>query len=262
MTGNLYGLPPSLLAAKDGNVVRLTLNRPDAANAVDGELHEALADVWTRIAADDDVRAVILTGAGRAFCAGGDATLLRDIREDPHIRRASLAEGARIVREMVAFPLPVIAAVNGAAIGLGCSLAVLCDIVLLSDRARLADPHVAVGVVAADGGAAVWPVLTSMVRAKEYLFTGDRIAPEEAVSLGLATRVVPADDLLATATALAQRLADLPRQALQDTKRAINMHLERAITGILEFGFAAESTSFTSPEHHEIMRDLFGESAG
>jgi enoyl-CoA hydratase len=161
---------------------------------------------------------------------------------------------------MIRFPLPVIAAVNGPAVGLGCSLALSCDLVLLSDQAHLADPHLAIGLVPGDGGVALWPLFTSMLRVKEFLFTGDRIGPEQAVALGLANRVVPAADLMAEALKLAQRLARLPARALRDTKRALNAHIERAVTGPLEIALQTELASMASPEHAERVRKLIAKS--
>ena len=132
---------------------------------------------------------VILTGAGRAFSAGGDLDWITSFLDDPVARDESLREGAQIIEELLRFPLPVIAAVNGPAVGLGCSLAVLCDIVLISERAPTWPTRTSrVGLVAGDGGAAFWPLLTPILRSREYLYTGDRIPAATAVELGLATR--------------------------------------------------------------------------
>src|SRR5579885_772596 len=193
------------------------MNRPDRMNAVNAALHQSLAEVWSTLAADQEVRVVILTGAGDAFSAGGDMEFLERVASDEEFRYATMAEARRIVTEMMSFPKPIVAAVNGPAVGLGCSLAVLSDIVLMSDQAFYADPHVSLGVVAADGGALAWPLMMSLLRAKEYLFTGERIVPALAVELGLANRVVAAADLHAEANALAERLAAQPQRALRDT---------------------------------------------
>ena len=150
---------------------------------------------------------------------------------------------------MLRFPLPVIAAVNGAAVGLGCSLAVLCDIVLISETAYLADPHVSVGLVAGDGGAAFWPLLTPILRSREYLYTGDRIPAATAVELGLATRATPPEELLPEARRLAERLAAQPAEALRGTKRVANMHLSQALSGAMQAGFAAERVTMRTAEH-------------
>jgi enoyl-CoA hydratase len=124
----------------------------------------------------------------------------------------------------------------------------------LSDKAYLCDPHVSIGLTAADGGAPTWPLLMSLLKAKEYLFTGDRIGPELAVELGLANRVVPADQLLDAALALATRFAAQPRQAIQSTKRALNLHLERAMSGVLEYALSEEFKSFDEPEHQALVQ--------
>src|SRR5699024_10983142 len=132
-------------------------------------------------------------------------------------------------------PLPVVAAVNGPAVGLGTSLAACSDIVLISESAYLSDPHVGVGLTAADGGAPTWPLLMSMLRAKEYLLTSARIPAQKAVEIGLANRVTPDGDTLDEAIALAEKIAQQPPHAVQTTKRALNIHLTRAVTGVLEY---------------------------
>ena len=125
----------------------------------------------------------------------------------------------------------------------------LCDIVLMAESAFMADPHVSIGLVAGDGGVLTWPLLTSLLTAKEYIFTGDRIDAETAVRLGLANRIVADDSLVAEAIALAERLAQQPARALQDSKRALNLHLQRAINGIIDYAVAAESECFLTADH-------------
>lgn len=240
----------------DGAVRTVVLNRPDALNAVDIDLHRELAQVWRRLAADKEAKVVIVTGAGSAFSAGGDLDWITSFLDDPVARDESLREGAEIIDELLRFPLPIIAAVNGPAVGLGCSVAVLSDIVLISETAFLADPHVAVGLVAGDGGAALWPLLTPIMRTREYLFTGDRIPASVAVEVGLASRVVAPDDLLPEAQKLAARLAALPAVALQGTKRVVNMHLSRALAGAVAAGFAAEQVSMQSDEHRARLEAM------
>ncbi|MEU1983035.1 enoyl-CoA hydratase/isomerase family protein [Nocardia sp. NPDC019395] len=253
-----YDLPEVLTVTGDGPVRTVTINRPDELNAVNADLHRALAQVWRQLAADTEARVVILTGAGRAFSAGGDLDWITSFLDDPVARDESIREGAEIIEELLRCPLPVIAAVNGPAVGLGASIAILCDIVLISERAHLADPHVAVGLVAGDGGAAFWPLLTPILRTREYLYTGDKIDAATAVEVGLATRVVPAGELLTVARALADRLAKQPQNALSSTKRVVNMHLSQALAGPLQAGFAAEVVTMQSPEHRERLEALRG----
>lgn len=250
---SLADLPDELSFEQRERVGVVTLNRPRRLNAVNEPLHDALADVWSLVQRETEVRAVILAGAGDAFSAGGDINWFSELSEDRELCRRTLEQGKRIIDEMLRFPLPVVAAVNGAATGLGCSLAVLSDVVLMADDAYYADPHVSVGLVAGDGGAAAWPVMMSLLKAKEYLFTGDRIPADEAVRLGLANRVVPRAALEDEAMALANRLAASPPQAIQATKRALNLHLERAMRGVIEYAFAAELDSFSTPEHKEAV---------
>jgi enoyl-CoA hydratase len=247
-----YDLPDVLTVETDGPVRTVTLNRPEEMNAVNHELHEALADVWRQIGADRDARAVILTGAGRCFSAGGDFDWISTFVDDPVERDESLRLAAHAIEELLRFPLPVIAAVNGPAIGLGCSMAVLCDIVLISDAAYLCDPHVSVGLVAGDGGAAFWPLLGPLLRSREYLFTGDRIPAATAVELGLATRRTPAGDLMPEAMKLAGRLAAQPPEAISATKRILNMHLLPAL-GALQAGLAAERVTMQTDEHRQRL---------
>jgi enoyl-CoA hydratase len=247
---------PVLTVESDGPVRIVTMNRPEALNAMSDELHSALASVWQELSGDWDARAVVLTGAGRAFSAGGDVPgFLETVRNYDH-RRSGMREAGRMVTEMLRFHLPVIAAVNGPAVGLGASVAVMCDIVFMAEGAFIADPHVAMGLVAGDGGAVTWPLMTSILRVKEYLFTGDRIYAEDAVRLGLASRVVPADDLMPQALAFAHRLAKLPPQALQDTKRTINLHLTGAAAHVLPYALAAEELSFSAPDVGRIAQEF------
>jgi enoyl-CoA hydratase len=253
-------LPDEILVGSDGPLRIVTLNRPEQLNATNAALHRGIAEVWRQLADDPEARAVILTGAGSAFSAGGDFGFMVQLQQDEAFREQTMQEARTILLDMIRFPLPVIAAVNGPAVGLGCSLALSCDLVLLSDQAHLADPHLAIGLVPGDGGAALWPLFTSMLRVKEFLFTGDSIGPEQAVALGLANRVVPGAELMAEALKLAQRLARLPARALRDTKRALNAHIERAALGPLEIALQTELASLASPEHAERVRKLIAKS--
>jgi enoyl-CoA hydratase len=248
-----YDLPDELSVQADGPVRTVTINRAGELNSVNQNLHWALANVWRQLAADRSAGVVVLTGAGRAFCAGGDLDWITSFLDDPAARDESIREGAQIVEEMLRFPLPVIAAVNGPAVGLGCSIALLSDIVLMAQTAYLADPHVAVGLVAGDGGAAFWPLLTPIMRSREYLFTGDRIPAQTAVELGFASRQVAPDELLPEALRLAGRLAAQPAEALRGTKRVVNMYLSQALGGPLQAGFAAEVATMQSEDHRSRL---------
>ena len=243
-----YDLTDELEIEADGPVLIVRLNRPEQLNATNHGLHHGLAELFPQIDADDDVRAVVLTGNGRAFSAGGDFAYLDELSLDAGRRRETLADGKQIVTGMVGCRVPIVAAVNGPAVGLGCSLVALSDIVYMAESTHLADPHVMMGLVAADGGPVTWPLLTSLQLAKEYAFTGDRIPARRAAEMGLVNHVCADDEVLVQAIACAHRIAKLPRQAVEDTKRILNLHLERAVVATLDFALAAEDRSFTSPE--------------
>lgn len=249
----LPDIPEIDIRAQDG-VVTVTLNRPEQLNAVNQRMHAALAELWPVLRRDRTLRCVVLTGAGRAFSAGGDVDWFAEIARDTELRRELMAEGRRLVNEMVDFPYPIVCAVNGAAVGLGCSLAMLSDITFMAEHAFFSDPHVSIGLVAGDGGALSWPAVMSLPLAKEYLFTGDRITAAEAYRIGMTNHVVPGDQLMDQVTAFARRLAELPTQALRDTKRALNIHLRRAVSAGIDFVFAAESESFARGEFLDRIR--------
>ncbi|MGZ8748425.1 MAG: enoyl-CoA hydratase/isomerase family protein [Mycobacterium sp.] len=252
MSETLYGLGDEVIITADGPVRLVLLNRPDDLNGVNRPMHQALARVWDLLGADADARVVVVTGAGSAFSAGGDFDYMQENIDDEEMRAQTIAEGRAIIRGMVRCPLPVIAAVNGPAVGLGCSIAVLCDLVLMSEDSFLADPHLRMSLVPGDGGM-VWPALTGLSRAKEYLFLGSRIPPAKAVEFGLASRVVAPEQLMPEALSLAQRLAQVPATALQQTKSALNAYLEAQLDGAFESALGAELTSMGSPEHRDAV---------
>jgi enoyl-CoA hydratase/carnithine racemase len=243
-----YDLPEELQVSSDGPIRIVALNRPEELNATNHVLHAGLAALWPQLDDDREARVAVITGAGRAFSAGGDFNYLDELSKDAELRHVSLQHGRQIVTGMVRCRLPIVAAVNGPAIGLGCSLVALSDIVYMAESAHLADPHVMVGLVAADGGPVVWPLLTSLQLAKEYALTGERIPARRAAEIGLANHVVPDDEVLDRALACAQRIAKLPQQAVEDTKRVVNLQLEHAILAALDFALTAEDRSFVSPE--------------
>ncbi len=244
----------AVLVAVDGPVRIVTLNRPDTLNAADAELHRAITEVWSELAADADARAVVLTGAGKAFSAGGDFGLLQAMADDTEIRTVTIDEGKTLVKSMLAMEIPIVGAVNGPAVGLGCSLASLCDLVLIAEDAYLSDPHAVLGLVAADGGAISWPYLTGLLKAKEHLFLGTRISAAKAVEAGLATRV--SADPLTEAVELAHKLAALPPQSVRETKRLLNAGLRNAVATLIDDAMDAEWQSFDTPEFQANLARL------
>ena len=220
------------------SVLTVTLNRPDARNATNEHLHRELSQVFADIAQDKATRAVVLTGAGSAFCAGGD--LKHGLSMNREQTDAMVEEGHKIIMDILEVPQPIIAAVNGYAMGLGSTLALFCDIVVASERAVFADTHVIAGYVAGDGGAAIWPLLVGINNAKEFLLTGDRLTAAEAKDIGLIRHVVSPDALLTTAHRFANRLANGPRMAIEGTKLTINRLLRQAVDSTLDYGMLKE----------------------
>jgi enoyl-CoA hydratase len=241
-----------VLVSEHGPVRTLTLNRPERRNAIDFELYRALHAALLDMGEPTETRAVVLTGAGPAFSAGGDLESIRQMQDDVEARRSMLELGRVLFETFVSLRLPVIAAVNGPAVGAGCTLALLCDVVVMAEDAYLADPHVSVGLVPGDGGAVLWPLLAGLGPAKAYLLTGDRIGAQEAQRLGLVHQVVPGSPVEA-ATGLATRIADRPAFAVQETKVALNLHL-RARDDVLRVAIEAEERSFDDGEHRQVTR--------
>jgi enoyl-CoA hydratase len=243
-----YEVPGVIRVEADGPVRVVRLNRPEQLNAINDELHLGLTQLFPQLSADADARVAVITGEGRAFSAGGDFDLLDRMAQDPALRRGVIAEGRELVLNMIRCRVPVVAAVNGPAVGLGCSVIALSDVVYMAESAYLSDPHVTVGLVAADGGPLTWPLHTSLLLAKEFAFTGDRISAERAAAIGLANHVCPDAELLPAALAAAHKIAALPPQAVEATKRVLNLHVERTVLATIDFAMASETASFDTPE--------------
>jgi enoyl-CoA hydratase len=250
----MYDMPAEVVVEADGPLRIITLNRPEALNAVNDALHTGLARLWLRLSEDQDARAAVLTGAGRAFSAGGDFGYLEELSRDPVLRAQTIGHGRDLVLGMARCRIPLATAVNGPAVGLGCSLIALSDVVFLAEAAYLADPHVAIGLVAADGGPLTWPLHTSLLWAKEYALTGARIPASRALAMGLANHVV--EDPLAEALACAKRIAGLPRQAVESTKRILNLQLERAVLATIDYAMTSEEVSFGTEDFRATIAKL------
>ncbi len=256
-----YALPSAIRVESDGPVRIVRLARPEQLNAVNDDLHLGLTRVFPLLTADADARVAVVTGEGRAFSAGGDFDLLERMTNDPVLRHHMIAEGRDLVMNMIHCRVPVVAAVNGPAVGLGCSVVALSDVVFMAESAYLADPHVAVGLVAADGGPLTWPLHTSLLLAKEYAFTGDRISAKRAAEIGLANRVCPDGEVLSTALATARKIAALPRQAVEATKRVLNLHVERTVLATIDFAMSAETQSFDTSDLRDNVARFRAKSA-
>lgn len=236
-----------------GDVLRIVLDHPDSeVNAVDARMHRDLCALMSRLRDEREARAVVLTGRASAFCAGGDYGWFEELR-DPGRQEALRHDARRMVWDLLDVELPVIAAINGPAVGLGASLALLCDIILIADSAVIGDPHVRLGIVAGDGGAILWPLAVGPARAKQYLLTGDPVKAKEAERIGLVNQVVPASLLDARATALAERLAAGAPLALRHTKAAVNLLVKDALNVAFERSMATELITLRSEDHAEAL---------
>jgi enoyl-CoA hydratase len=244
----------TIAAERAGRILTLTLNRPDKYNATDAQMHEELSTIFTDVARDTQSDVVILTGAGKAFCAGGDTVWMQKMIDDQAHWRKTVTEAKRIVFGLLDLEKPIIAKVNGAAAGLGATIALYCDVIFASDRAKIGDPHVSVGFVAGDGGSAIWPQLIGFARAKELLMTGDLISAKQAAEIGLINHCVPHDELDSRVQAFAEKLAVGPTRAIQWTKMAVNATLRQIVSANLDMSLALEGLSNQSADHQEGVK--------
>lgn len=242
-----------LAVTREGPILTLTLNRPEALNAINDALHEELGQIFIDVARDDQAEVVILTGAGRAFCAGGDLAEMKANLDAGQGDYMSPATAKRIIFSMLDLEKPLIAKVNGHCMGLGATLALFCDLIYMNEDAKIGDPHVRAGVVAGDGGAVIWPQLIGYAKAKEYLMTGDPISARNAERMNLINHVLPADELDDAVAAMASRLANGPRDAIRWSKVCANIGLKQLAHSIMDASVGYEWQTFRSRDHAEAV---------
>lgn len=246
-------LKPVLLT-RTGPVHVITLNRPDRLNAIDPDMHELLEQTLREADRSDDSRVIVITGAGRGFCAGGDVKgMVGKTSFGKPGRKRVLSMGRHLVDTLIRTEKPLIAMVNGVAVGLGATIALLSDVVVMARDAKIGDRHVNVGLVAGDGGAVIWPLLIGPAKAKLHLMTGRLVDAEEAERLGLIWKAVPADELDTEVMALAAEIAALPPYAVQATKSAINRALQAMSGVVLDTSLAYEHLSMHTADHQEAL---------
>lgn len=244
---------------QDGHIVTLTLNAPDKRNAISSfEDCDAVVAAVHKVNRDRSVRVVILTGAGTAFCAGGDLKAMRDRRGIIEGSHADLRENYRRGVQAMANALydcdaPTIAAVNGPAIGLGLDVACMCDMRIASDKASFAESFVKVGIVPGDGGAWLLPRVVGMSVASEMSFTGDLLNAQEAKDVRLVSRVVPHEELMAAAQALAGRIAANPPEMVRMTKRLLREGQHTRLSTLLEMSAAFQALAHSTEDHKEAV---------
>lgn len=244
----------SIAVSRRGRILYLTFNRPDTLNAADDVMHEEMSRIFVDAAADPESDVIVLTGAGRAFSAGGNVDSMQESIDRPELFEKVVFEAKRIIFSMLDCEKPVIAKVNGHAMGLGATIALFCDIIFASEQAKIGDPHVSVGLVAGDGGAVIWPQLIGFARAKEYLFTGKPLTARQAAEIGLINHAVPAEDLDAAVDAFADQLAAGATKAIRWTKATINIALKQLAHSMMDTGLAYEGLSNATEEHAALVR--------
>lgn len=242
--------------AREERLLRITLNRPDAMNAVNLQLHDDLADALWFAQCDSGSDVILLTGAGRAFSAGGDLGHIENNARNPHLFDHEARMAKRIVFTLLDIDKPVVCRMNGHAVGLGATLALMCDIIFAANGAKIGDPHVGLGLVAGDGGAVIWAQRIGLARAKEYLFTGDLLKAEQAAEIGLINHAVPAEELDSAVNAFCQKLLDGAMDAIRATKILTNLEVKRIAHAVMDAGIAYESVSVRSSDHLEGIAAL------
>jgi len=239
--------------AREGRILTASIAAPGPVNAVDAALHDELARVFTDLQHDPESDLVILTGKGRAFCAGGDFDWFAEQIAQPAKFRDIGWDAKRIVSSLLDIEKPVICRLNGAAAGLGATIALLCDIIIADERALIGDPHVKVGLVAGDGGAVIWPQLIGYARAKEYLLTGDLLTAAKACEIGLINHAVPAAQLDAKVAEMAAKILASPRFAVRWTKTVTNMPLKALVSQMMDASIAYETLSNMTADRAEAV---------
>lgn len=236
---------------QDGKVLTALFNQPAKLNPIDNAVEKDLVNLLHEGADDPGFNVLVLGGEGRAFSAGGDIPFMQKVIDDPSL--FGTFQPKKTVYSLIDFPKPVIAKVQGPAIGLGATIALLCDVIFASPNAKFGDPHVNVGFTAGDGGAIIWPQLIGFARAKQYLLTGDLVNATEAERIGLINFVVPAEELDQKVMEFAQRIANGATKSINWTKQLANIALRQVASGLMDASIAYEALSNTTKDHQEAV---------
>jgi enoyl-CoA hydratase len=236
-------------------VLLVTINRPEVMNATNARLHRELTQVWRTAGADAATRVVLVTGAGRAFSAGGDLALLEEMAGDPEALARTMREASELVYNLLDLDKPVVSAINGPAVGAGLAVALLADVSIIAETARLTDGHTRLGVAAGDHAALIWPLLCGMAKAKYYLLTAEFLDGREAERIGLVSLCVAPERLMDVARDVARKLARGSQPAIRSTKRALN-HWLRQAGPIFDHSLALEMLGFMGADVREGVQAL------
>jgi len=248
---DLSKYPATLKLELTDNVLTVSLNNPDMRNAILPEMDEALTRIFWEADRDPAVRVVVLTGEGKAFCAGGDLAAMQAGLDNINNFVVGCKNGKRILQAMTDCDKPIVARVQGDAVGLGATLALFSDVVVASENARFGDPHVKVGLVAGDGGAIIWPSTVGLAQAKYFLMTGDLVGAREAQAMGLIAKVTTEADLDGEVTRIVDKLNNGALQSITFTKHVLNIGLRQLFASSIDAGFALETVSSRLNDHRE-----------
>ncbi|MCU1501968.1 MAG: Enoyl-CoA hydratase [Ilumatobacteraceae bacterium] len=244
----------TLTVERHGPIARITLDRPELMNRVDAIAHTELVRVFRQFEDPGEVRAIVFAANGRVFSAGGDFELMLAGNAELATRTRMADEGFALIQSLLEVKVPIVVALHGDAIGLGATLVLTCDAVVSHPAARIADPHVNIGLVAGDGGCLAWPESIGMLRAKRHLLTGDALTGAEGYRIGLVSDLVDGpDDVLPAALALAEQIAALPPLAVQGTKRTLNAVLRHRFAEVMAIGLAHEVSTLGSADLREAI---------
>jgi len=240
---------------RPSGVVLVTINRPEVMNATNARLHWELTQVWLTIDADPAARVALVTGAGRAFSAGGDMSLVEEMAGNAAAAARTMREASDLVYNIINLDKPVVSAINGAAVGAGLVVALLADVSIIAETARITDGHTRLGVAAGDHAAIIWPLLCGMAKAKYYLLTSEFLDGREAERIGLVSRAVPAEKVMDVAWTVAESLARGSQPAIRFTKRALNNWIKQA-GPIFDQSLALEMLTFMGDDVREGMQAI------
>jgi len=246
----------TILLERRERLLVLTLNRPDAMNAVNLAMHDELPKALAFAGSDMGSDVILLTGAGRAFSAGGDLDHMERNAAHPHLFDHEALQAKRIVFTLLDIEKPVVCRMNGHAVGLGATVALLCDVVFAADTAKIGDPHVGIGLVAGDGGAIVWAQRIGLAKAKEYLLTGELLTASKAAEIGLINHALPIAELDTAVEMFCQKLLVGATRAIRWTKMLTNIELKRIAAAVMDDGIAWESLSVRTADHREGLAAL------
>lgn len=243
----------TIASQRDGRVLTLTLNRPDRLNAVDARMHKELSTIFDEVNLDPEVDVVVLTGAGRAFSAGGDVAWMRALADVPGEWQRKAVESRRIWLSLLDLEKPLVCRMNGAARGMCATIVSLCDVVIAADTATLGDTHLNMGLAAADGCNAIWPFILGFAKTKDLLFNATVLTATEALRLGLITQVVAPAALDAAVSSYLEGLLRQPARAMQWTKMAVNAQMKQQVWPAIESALNLLEISNFSDDHRKLL---------